>query len=152
MTSSSVEEWIEEKLREGANKKGLKEVLEDKGHNPAKVDEVANSVFGEQEEESTAGVDELSDNPRDTVKRSQSQKNDASLGLEESEHSTSQKNTSGRTDAQDFGNLDAQANQAQDFSNNKSESFIEQRRTIIVQITVFLISLVAGIGLGFVIF
>lgn len=38
---SSVEDWVEDKLQEGAGKDALKEVLREKGYDPDKVDEVA---------------------------------------------------------------------------------------------------------------
>lgn len=48
----SIEEWVEQELREGTDKEYLKKVLEEKGHDPGIVDQVSRGT-GQDREEST---------------------------------------------------------------------------------------------------
>lgn len=146
MASESVEEWIERKLESGADREALKEVLEDKGYSPAKVDKVAKNIPGGKDKDS---LNEL----RDSSVKGQSNDNNqdvqrpgrevSSQHSEEFGSSEIQTNSRGQIDNKDSDNS-LKSDQERKVSTDSGNSFIAKKKSILIKLIIFLVSLLIG--------
>lgn len=154
MGSNSVDEWIEDKLKEGADKEAVKQVIQEKGYNPVKVDEISNRVSLNH---SDSLENDNSPKSRDKIeKRRKSIKQGSSqdTGFNQGQPSKSRSEGSiskGNSDIDDS-TEDVKNSQKSSDTVSEAKKFIGEKTYLLKYIAVFIVSMSLGIVLGNLVF